>query len=114
MDFQVDINFVISLYNLKLICLQKKNQAAIGPGIFLVAASYASTSVGAVILFSIAMTIMGCFYCSIKVNPNDLSSNYAGTIMGIVNGIGTLAGFIAPITAGLLTPNVNSYHIFFI
>lgn len=40
-----------------------------------------------------------------KVNALDLSPNYAGTLMGITNGIGALTGIAAPYLVGVLTPD---------
>lgn len=50
---------------------------------------------------------MSTRYPSIQVNPLDLSPNYAGTIMAITNGIGSLIGIAAPNGVGVLTPNVR-------
>ncbi|KAK4874653.1 hypothetical protein RN001_014013 [Aquatica leii] len=78
--------------------------ASIGPGIFILAASYAGCDrILTVTFFTIGMGFMGTFYCGIKVNPLDLSPNFAGTIMAIVNGLGALSGIITPYLAGALT-----------
>ncbi|KRT78184.1 membrane transporter [Oryctes borbonicus] len=78
--------------------------AAIGPGIFMLAASYAGCDRNLVIaMFTIAMGFMGTFYCGMKVNALDLAANYAGTLMAIVNGIGALSGIITPYLIGALT-----------
>lgn len=59
--------------------------AAIGPGVFLVIASYAGCNRGAVIaMFTIGMGFMGTFYSGIKANSLDIAPNYAGVIMGFV------------------------------
>ncbi|GAB0095292.1 putative inorganic phosphate cotransporter [Sergentomyia squamirostris] len=80
--------------------------AAVGPAIFIVAASYAGCDrTLVVILFTIAMGIMGTFYPGMKVNPLDLSPNYAGTLMAITNGIGAITGILAPYVVGVMTPN---------
>lgn len=36
-------------------------------------------------------------------NAQDLSPNYAGAIYGIVNCVGTTAGFVSPLIVGYLT-----------
>nr|XP_022911240.1 putative inorganic phosphate cotransporter isoform X2 [Onthophagus taurus] len=78
--------------------------ASIGPGIFIIGASYAGCDrVTVVLLFTIAMGFMGTFYCGMKVNALDLSPNYAGTLMAIVNGIGAISGMITPYLIGTLT-----------
>ncbi|KAF2903419.1 hypothetical protein ILUMI_02772 [Ignelater luminosus] len=78
--------------------------ASIGPGIFMLAASYAGCDgTLTVVLFTIAMGFMGTFYCGMKVNALDLSPNFAGTCMAIVNGIGAISGIITPYLIGALT-----------
>lgn len=84
--------------------------AAICPAIFIVAASYAGCDkIVVVALFTIAMGFMGTFYPGMKVNPLDLSPNYAGSIMALTNGIGAITGVFAPYIAGVLTPNVSKF-----
>lgn len=66
------------------------------PGIFLVFASYGGCDkVVAVSLFTVAMAFMGAYYSGMKVNALDLAPNFAGTLMGITNGIGALTGIAA-------------------
>lgn len=73
-------------------------------------ASYAGCDRTMVIIyFTLAMGIMGTFYPGMKVNPLDLSPNYAGTLMAITNGIGAITGIIAPTLVGLMTPNVSQF-----
>ncbi|XP_047513603.1 putative inorganic phosphate cotransporter isoform X1 [Pieris napi] len=80
--------------------------ASVGPGICMILASYSGCNTETVvILFTASMGLMGAFYPGMKVNALDLSSNYAGTIMAIVNGIGAITGIIAPFLVGLLTPD---------
>lgn len=63
--------------------------AAIGPGVFVVLASYAGCNrVAVVAMFTIGMGLMGTFYSGIKANSLDIAPNYAGVIMGIANGTG--------------------------
>lgn len=82
--------------------------AAFGPGIFVVLASYAGCDrVAVVALFVLGMGFMGTFYSGFKANSLDLAPNYAGTIMGIANGLGGLTGVAGPYVVGLLTKNVS-------
>lgn len=75
----------------------------------MILASYSGCNTEAVvILFTASMGLMGAFYPGMKVNALDLSGNYAGTIMAIVNGIGAITGIIAPFLVGLLTPDVST------
>ena len=82
--------------------------SAIGPAIFIVAASYAGCNRGlTVFFFTLSMGFMGAFYPSLKVNPMDLSPNYAATLMALSNGMGSFAGVLAPYVVGRMTPNVS-------
>lgn len=65
------------------------HSAAIGPGCFIIGASYAGCNKTVVVaLFTIGMGCMGTFYSGLKVNNLDLAPNYAGVIMAITNGVG--------------------------
>ncbi|XP_044272566.1 sialin-like isoform X2 [Tribolium madens] len=78
--------------------------ASMGPAIFIIAASYSGCDRDlAVVMFTIAMSFMGSFYCGMKVNALDLAPNFAGTLMAIVNGIGAITGIIVPYLVGALT-----------
>ncbi|XP_046663298.1 putative inorganic phosphate cotransporter isoform X2 [Homalodisca vitripennis] len=80
--------------------------ASVGPALGSLAASYAGCDkVLVATLFAVGMAFMGFFYPSLKVNALDLSPNYAGTLMAIVNGTGAIAGVITPTLIGYLTPN---------
>ncbi|XP_055295735.1 putative inorganic phosphate cotransporter isoform X2 [Sitodiplosis mosellana] len=80
--------------------------AAIGPGVFVVLASYAGCDrVAVVAMFTLGMGFMGTFYSGIKANSLDIAPNYAGVIMAIANGTGSLAGVVGPYIVGVLTPN---------
>ncbi|KAH8328115.1 hypothetical protein KR067_004136 [Drosophila pandora] len=82
--------------------------AAFGPGIFIVAASYAGCNRPLVVgLFTIAMGTMGSYYAGMKLTPLDMSPNYAGTLMAMTNGIAAICGFVAPYVVGVMTPNAN-------
>ncbi|XP_029176007.1 sialin-like [Nylanderia fulva] len=80
--------------------------ASIGPGIFIIAASYAGYNNTLVVaMFTIGMALMGTFYPGMKVNGLDLSPNYSGTLMALVNGIGAFSGIITPYIVGVLAPD---------
>ncbi|XP_011496713.1 PREDICTED: sialin-like [Ceratosolen solmsi marchali] len=90
--------------------------ASVGPGLFIIAASYAGCDqMSVVILFTIGMTLMGTFYPGMKVNVLDLSPNYSGTLMAMTNGIAAFTGIITPYIVGILTPNqtVNEWRLVF-
>lgn len=46
-----------------------------------------------------------------KVNPLDLSPNYAGSLMAVTNGIGAITGVAAPYLVGVMTPHVSNSTI---
>lgn len=90
--------------------------ASIGPGIFIIAASYASYDKTLVVaMFTIGMALMGTFYPGMKVNGLDLSPNYSGTLMALVNGIGAFSGIITPYIVGVLAPDqtLNQWRLVF-
>ncbi|KXJ75041.1 hypothetical protein RP20_CCG012388 [Aedes albopictus] len=67
------------------------------PAVLLLAASYAGCNrVLVIAYFALSVTLMGGFYPGIKVNVNDLSPNFAGFLMAIVNGIGAITGLMTP------------------
>lgn len=77
--------------------------ASIGPGAFIIGASYAECDRTLVItMFTVGMTLMGTFYPGMKVNALDLSPNYSGTLMALVNGIAAFTGIITPYIVGQL------------
>lgn len=79
---------------------------AVGPGVGVILASYAGCDKGTVAtLFAVGMGLMGFYYASLRVNALDLSPNFAGSIMALVNGIGALSGMAAPYIIGVLTPH---------
>ncbi|XP_004536245.1 sialin-like isoform X2 [Ceratitis capitata] len=43
-----------------------------------------------------AINVLGSYYAGIKLTPLDMSPNFAATLMGIANGIGSLTGIVAP------------------
>ncbi|XP_076545097.1 putative inorganic phosphate cotransporter isoform X2 [Osmia lignaria lignaria] len=80
--------------------------ASLGPGAFIMGASYAECDRTTVVLmFTLGTTLMGTFYPGMKVNALDLSPNYSGTLMALVNGIGAFSGILTPYIVGELTPN---------
>lgn len=88
--------------------VRKYNTAisSIGPGVMLIAAMYVGCNViQAVALITIGLTLTGSRIPGALVNVIDLSPTYAGTLMGIMNGIGALCGILAPYTVGILAPD---------
>jgi ACS family sodium-dependent inorganic phosphate cotransporter len=86
--------------------------ASLGPGAGIIAASYAGCDrIAVVTLITIGTALMGTFYPGMKVNALDLSPNYAGTLMALVNGIGATAGIVTPYLVGVLTPDVSTIYV---
>ncbi|XP_076756868.1 putative inorganic phosphate cotransporter [Xylocopa sonorina] len=85
--------------------------ASLGPGAFIIGASYAECDrTTVVIMFTLGTTLMGTFYPGMKVNALDLSPNYSGTLMALVNGIGAITGIVTPYIVGVLTLNETVYE----
>lgn len=84
--------------------------AGIGPGMFIMLASYSGCNrTLAITCFCFGMGSMGCYYPGLRVNGMDLTRNYAGIVMGFVNGVGTISGMIAPPLNRYITPNVSEF-----
>lgn len=81
----------------------------LGTGLFLVAAGLVGCNqVLAVVLICLATTVNACVYPGYNSNHVDLSSRYAGVLMGITNSFATIPGFLAPSVVGMLTENNNT------
>ncbi|XP_048250788.1 uncharacterized transporter slc-17.2-like [Haliotis rufescens] len=59
----------------------------------------------AVVLLTIAMWFVGMASAGYIVNTVDFAPRYAGILFGICNAAGTVPGMVAPLLAGVLTPN---------
>lgn len=57
------------------------------------------------LIFDLLILFLGTFYPGMKVNALDLSPNYSGTLMALVNGIGAFTGILTPYIVSILTPN---------
>lgn len=80
--------------------------SSLGPAVGIIGASYAGCDRYLVVsLFTLGMASMGAYYSGTRVNALDLSPNYAGTIMALVNAIGALSGIVTPYLIGVLIPN---------
>lgn len=72
--------------------------------VLIVVAAYAGCNRAIVIsIFALALAVQGATVPSIIINALDLSPNYAGVLMAFTNGIGALAGVLAPYLTGILT-----------
>ena len=57
------------------------------------------------------MFCKGIAYPSLRVNNIDLSPNYAGLLMGVMNGSGAITGFLTPEVVRLVIVGVSGIHI---
>lgn len=82
--------------------------AGIVPAILVVASSYAACNrLLAVILLTTAVGFMGNYYPGMRVNALDLSPNYTGSIISIVNGSGAITGMTFPAFIGFMITDVR-------
>lgn len=56
-----------------------------------------------VALFCASAMFKGCYFAGGKVNMNDITKRYGGCLMGVANGLGTLAGILVPYVVALIT-----------
>ena len=78
--------------------------AHIIPGIFLVLLTYiGSDPYVAVAIITFSLGSNGAATMTNLQNSQDLAPNFAGTIYGIINFVGTTAGFITPILVAYFT-----------
>lgn len=55
------------------------------------------------------MFTMGPYYPSLRINPADISKNFAGIIMALVNGIGALSYIPVPYITAVIAPDVRNF-----
>lgn len=60
---------------------------------------------GTLALVVINLILQGAISSGSEVNQTDIAPNFAGTLYGISNAIGSVASLLAPLTAGKLTNN---------
>ena len=85
-----------------------------GAGVFLIGLSYVdcTQTALAVVLLVLAVSMTGFVYSGYFVNHMDIAPQYAGTLMGISNGISAISGFIAPVLAATVTESVSKLDHF--
>ena len=67
---------------------------------------------GTIALLFVAVTMNGGTGAGYEVNILDLAPNFAGTVYGMINAIGSLPAFLAPMTVGALTNgNVSNINL---
>ncbi|XP_072944844.1 sialin-like isoform X2 [Epargyreus clarus] len=80
------------------------------PGVLLVLMVYAGCSTAlSVTLITMSMGFNGAATLTNLQNHQDLAPNYAGTLYGIANFVGSTAGFFTPMITAYFTRNGNSF-----
>ena len=75
----------------------------IGPALGLIGLSFSGCNqIVVVTFFCMAVMLNGAANSGFQVNHVELSSNYAGTLMGVTNTAANLAGFAAPYVTGII------------
>jgi len=79
--------------------------------VFLIGLSYldCTQTALAVVLLLLAVSMSGATYSGHFVNHMDIAPQYAGTIVGISNCIGSISGSIAPYVASKVTESVSEF-----
>ncbi|KAI4456695.1 solute carrier family 17 [Holotrichia oblita] len=85
--------------------------ASVFPSLCLLAMPYCGCqSTFVTILLCLSLFTMGPFYCGLKVNVIDVTINFSGIIMALVNGLGAIAGYVSPYIVGLVAPDNTLYQ----
>ncbi|XP_076756009.1 putative inorganic phosphate cotransporter [Xylocopa sonorina] len=80
------------------------------PGLLMIVeANYGCDRATSVSIFTIALTINGAVTAGYLGNGLDIAPNFAGTIFGITNTFGSLAGFLSSYMVGSLTYKNQTY-----
>jgi len=59
-------------------------------------------------MFILTVALMGAVYSGFFTNPQDIAPNFAGTILGLTNSIGSIPGFVAPHVASEILKSDDS------
>jgi ACS family sodium-dependent inorganic phosphate cotransporter-like MFS transporter 6/7/8 len=72
---------------------------------FLLGVGYTRNTATAITCLTIAVGVSGFAISGFNVNHLDIAPRYASILMGMTNGVGTLAGMLCPIVTEMLTKN---------
>jgi len=91
----------------------------VGAGVFMIITGYIDCNQSlAVFMLCLVLGINTMSFSGYRVNAVDLSSKYCGIVVGFVNTIANISGFIAPTMVGVMTEKNNTQEqwqiIFFI
>ncbi|XP_050666153.1 sialin-like [Leptidea sinapis] len=80
------------------------------PGVFLILMMYSGCSTAlSVALITLSMGFNGAATLTNLQNHQDLAPNYAGTLYGIANFVGSTAGFVTPLITAYFTRNGDDF-----
>ncbi|CAH1984886.1 unnamed protein product [Acanthoscelides obtectus] len=81
------------------------------PGLLLAIQTLTGCDVNwAIVLITLSLGLNGASTLTNLQNAHDLAPNFAGTLYGIANCLGSATGFISPIIVGYLTSTHNGLH----
>lgn len=66
----------------------------------------------AVVLLTISVALNSATYVGFLINHMDVSPNFAGTLMGLTNGLSNIMSLLAPIFVGYIVTDAVSYLTF--
>lgn len=75
--------------------------------LFFVVVAYAKTAMAATVALTFGVAFSGFAISGFNVNHLDIAPRYASILMGMSNGIGTIAGLICPIAID----NITRHHV---
>ncbi|CAH1407572.1 unnamed protein product [Nezara viridula] len=78
-------------------------------GLFFVVVAYSNTAIAANVALTLGVAFSGFAISGFNVNHLDIAPRYASILMGMSNGIGTIAGLICPIVIDHITRD-HSQH----
>lgn len=83
-----------------------------GPAATLIALGYMSREQSslAVVLLTLSVAMNGASYAGYLINHMDLSPNFAGTLMGITNGVSNVMSILGPLFVGIVVTNEVIYN----
>lgn len=79
-----------------------------GPSAGIICAAYVQSKIAVSLCLIGGMGCIALAFSSLRINALDLSPNYSGSIIALVNGIGCVSGMLTPYIVGLLTTHVST------
>lgn len=84
------------------------SSAHVIPGLFLIGMCFVQQPYICVTLITLSLGFNGASTVTNLQNSQDLAPNFAGTLYGIINFVGTTTGFITPSLVALFTKDENT------